>query len=198
MHPQEKYQNDLGEKIPLTVFDVFYRLKLEKIPESLDNLSPDYAVRDESGVLIARCEVKSLIDVIGPADLSIDMDHAAMAEKMRRLDRNHRSKLRGHHEKAISQLTKYSDLPTIVFFVSFDMTDHIDLLMMLQDNREIFPEAERADLYILMKVYLGTIPTGEFQITQSALVADNTERGTEFANKYLSWDKALRNAGIPV
>ena len=199
MDKYEKYQSDIGEKVPKIILNVFYDLNLEKIKEDKKHGNPDYRVLDSEGNLIAVCEVKSLTERMnGDMDFSIDMDMETMREVMQKKDKSHRSKLRNHHSKAVRQVLVYSSI-SIVFFVSFDMTDHIDMLTVLNEYKMLYPNAPMADLYILAKVYLNRIPTTEFQITQTIVTAHNTDKGREFAEKYLSLEKALNNTGgLPV
>ena len=110
-------------------------------------------------------------------------------------DRNHRSKLRKHHSKAISQLAGYSDLPTMVIFVSFDMTDYIDMGQVLQEHHDLFPEHPMADCYMLIKIHQNISPSKEFDVRETVKIMHNTEKGKDFAEKYLSLSEALQKAG---
>ncbi len=194
----EEYQSTLGELVPKKVFETLFRLNLEKIAENSGQSTPDYSVIDESGNIIAICEVKSLVQTSSQTDSSLgtslkELERSAELSKKR--DKNHRDKVRRHHPTAMSQLLPHSNLPTILIFVSFDMTDHIDMLQVLGEHKELHPDAFMADLYILVKVHQNILPSNEFEVKETINTAFNTECGEAFSKKYLSTEISLQNAG---
>jgi hypothetical protein len=195
MEKIEKYQSELGEKAIKIVLERWYALKLKKVSEQKNLKTPDYEITDAAGVVVAACEVKSCVDANVPVynpDVSIE----ELSEISKKRDRNHRSKLQRHHAKAISQLKAYRTLPTLIIFVSFDMTDHIDMDIILQEYELLHPLAPMADLYLLLKIYQHVIPSDQFVIEDTPQLRYSTELGESLGRKYLSLEEALRNNGM--
>ncbi|MDO8515651.1 MAG: hypothetical protein Q7S28_00175 [bacterium] len=194
MKQLETLQSELGEKVPKIVLGKFYNLTLVKIPLAKNRKTPDYKIFNNTE-LIAISEVKSCVSIIGPADINLETSYEEIAEISKKRDKNHRSKLGKHHDKALSQLPNDQNLPTVIIFVSFDMTDYIDMGMMLQDHKETYPSASMADVYVLIKIHQGIIPSNNFEIKETIRVMYNTEAGRYFSEKYFPLIPALQNAG---
>lgn len=191
----EQYQSELGEKAAKIVLEKMHGFRMEKVPEKKGKKSYDYIIKDHSRGVIAVCEVKSLVDTTRPIDFATDLSSEKEAELSKARDRNHRSKLMRHHDKAVSQLDG-SGVPTLVIFVSFDMTDYIDMGQVLQDYKELYPASPMADFYFLMKIYQGIIPSNTFDIKYTPMILWNTNVGRECAEKYFSLITAVKNAGM--
>ena len=181
----EQYQGELGEKAIKVILERWYAISLRKLPKIKGIKTPDYAFADSAGNVIAIGEVKSCVDANIPVyDPNASQENIAEASKKR--DRNHRSKLENHHGKAISQLAQYTDLPTLIIFASFDMTDGMDMAMVLQSYQELYPSAPMADLYLLIRIHQSVIPSDIFEITHTAQLMHTTKMGDEFGHQYLS------------
>lgn len=195
----DQYQSELGEIAVKKVFESFYNIKLRKVSSKSGSKIPDFEILNPKGEIIAVCEVKSLVDVLEPLDLNEEIDLEALSEKSQKRDRNHRSKLREHHAKALSQLTGYPNIPKLIVFVSFDMTDHIDMLQVLQEFMELYPNSPMADLYTIMKVHQSIVPSDNFEIKYTIDRRYTTESGKNFGDNFLSVEEALERVGkLPV
>ncbi len=195
----DEYQSELGERATKIVFESFYNLRLRKVPKKKGQRTPDYEIIDEDGNTVAVSEVKSFVDIIGPTDPKKKIDYEKFAEISKARDRNHRSKLRKQHGKALSQLAGYTNIPTLVIFVSFDMTDYIDMAQVLQEHKDLYPDSKMADAYILMKVHQGIIPSNTFDIKEMIRLMHNNEIGENFGHEYLSLNEAWRRSGaLPI
>ena len=186
----EKYQSELGEKIPKVVFKRLYDLNLEKIPEKNCKRSPDYKVLDKEGVIIAHCEVKSCVDstpsrTFNPIIFD-DKTLLEISEKGEKSNQNYFSKLMKHHQKAVKQLDDYQKLPTLLIFVSFDMTDSRDMDKMLQEYAELYSSSPMADVYILLKVHQKDMPSENFDLYEIGIIHNDTDQGKNFVSKYMS------------
>jgi hypothetical protein len=190
----EAYQSELGEKAIKIVIEQWYALKLRKVPQVKGLKTPDYEILTLGGKVIAMGEVKSCVDANVPVFDPV-ASHEEVAQNSTRRDRNHRSKLEKHHGKAISQLANHRGLPTIVIFVSFDMTDGMDMAMVLQEHQTLYPSAPMADLYLLVKIHQSVMPSDTFEITNTAQLMHTTKLGEDFGHQYLSLSEAWQNGG---
>ncbi len=190
----EKYRSELGELVPKIVLKQLSNLELEKVKEERKNKTPDYEIKNQEGIIVAICEVKSLVDTLNPLDFNLNDSQKlkVLSDKSDKRNRNHRSKLQKHHDSAMLQLRDRVDLLRVVVFVSFDMTDCIDMRIMLAEHKEIYPLSLMADLYILMKVHQSRIPSESFEITETIMTLYNSNKGKCFAEKYLCWDEILK------
>jgi hypothetical protein len=190
-----KYQNDLGEKASEILFENAYNLKLKKIPRKKNYKTPDYEIKDSNGKIIAICEIKSCIDSSTAESVDFEISGDDLLEISKHRERNYKSKLERHHNKAMSQLSSYPDIPILIIFVSFDMTDYIDMHRMLQEDKELYPMSQMADAYLIMKVHQGLIPSDVFEIKDVIRMAYSNKRGEVFLNNYLPQSKILKNVG---
>lgn len=195
MREIEIYQSELGEKALKIVLEHWYALKLEQVPKIKNRETPDYKIIDGAGDIIAVCEVKSCVDA-NVQTYNPTMSREELAEVSKKKDRNHRSKLQRHHSKAMAQLVGYHTLPTLVVFVSFDMTDHIDMDIFLQDHQTLYPSAAMADLYLLLKIHQDIIPSDKFEIRYMIQLRHSTKLGENFGHRHLSLEEALHNGGF--
>jgi len=191
----EKYQSQLGENAIKIIIERWFALTLRKVPERKGVRTPDYEIFDAKGELIAICEVKSCVDANVPT-YDPGQSYEELSEISRKKDRNHRSKVEAHHRKAISQIANHRNLPTLMAFMSFDMTDYIDLANVLEDSLTVFPDDPLADLYLLIKVHQDVVPSDVFTITTTPQLLYSNERGELFGHQYLSLEEALRNGGL--
>lgn len=186
MKKLEEYQSLLGERAAKIVLENLYNLRLDKIPKKKGQKTPDYELIDsQKNIAIAVCEVKSTVDVINPTDAGKTLNHESLSTISKARDRNHRGKLMQHHGKAISQFVEYPNAPTVVIFVSFDMTDPVDMARVLQEYKDLYSGSKMADTYILMKVDQPIIPANSFDLKEMQL-RHISETGKEFGQKYLS------------
>jgi hypothetical protein len=195
MEKLEQYQSELGEKAIKIVLERWYALTLKKVSEVKDTRTPDYEVLNSAGEVIAICEVKSCVDANVPTYNS-ETSYEELAAISKKRDRNHRSKLERHHGKAMSQLVNHQGLPTLVVFVSFDMTDGMDMAMFLQDYEELYSSVEMADLYLLIRIHQDIIPSDTFSVKYTAQLMHTTKAGEDFGHQYLSLGEAWKNGGI--
>jgi hypothetical protein len=189
-----KYQSELGEKAVKAVFKTFYNLELKKIPEDNNEKTPDFEVLDQDESLIAICEVKSLVDT---ANIHSNESTLSLEEQTRlsiHRDRNHRSKIEKHYNNSIEKFDKYTSIPKIVAFVSFDMTDHIDLDNKLNEYLKLYPDANDADICLIFKPYQSRIPLDTFELKQDIHVRYYTNKGKEFCEQKLKRLEDLDNA----
>jgi len=192
----EIYQSELGEKAAKLILEHLYDLTLRKIPKVKGKETPDYEILNSAGNIVAVAEVKTCVDTIRPHENDPSLTSEELARISKGRDRNHRSKLRKHHGKALSQLKGFGDLTTIVIFISLDMTDHIDMDMVLQEHQDLYPETVLADLYLLAKIHQGIIGSNTFDITQTAQLRSSNEKGNEFGKKNMSLSESLRKGGV--
>lgn len=191
----EEYQSRVGESATRIVLGKIGNLRLVKIPEKKGQRTPDYEIQDSNGEVVAFCEVKSLVDSI-TEDSRADISYEELAELSKKRDKNHRSKLKRHLASATSQLEGYTHLPTFVAFVSFDMTDYIDMGQVLEEHKELFPDAPIPDSFILMKVHQSISPSDTFDITETIRILHNSDRGKEFGEKHLVSPEAIGRVGL--
>ncbi len=192
-----KYRSDLGEISAKLAIERLSRLELKKVPEAKEQKTPDYELLDSSGTMVAICEVKSLVDRFASSTPSFEEIGAeAWRDLMRKIDANHRSKIRKKLAEAMKQLPKDSQIPTAVIFVSFDMSDWIDMAQVLQEHTELFPDDSLPDWCAMVKVHQGVVPSNSFQIKDTIQLMHNTERGKEFGAKYLETEDTLKRAGV--
>jgi len=181
----EEYKSDLGEKAPKIVFEDFYNIKFKKISRKKNQKTPDYEITDLNENIIAYCEVKSLLDTLHSKDFSMQMSQEAILENSIKREVSYLSKLRNHHGKAILQLSNNHNLPTLIVFSSFNMTDHIDMDKMLQEHKNLYPQCPMADAYALMKIHQSVVPSNTFEIKYTIATRWNTDLGKYFLDKYL-------------
>lgn len=191
----EKYQSELGEKAIKIVLESWYALTLRKVPRAKGVKTPDYEILNKAKEVIAIGEVKSLVDANVPT-YNPATSYEDDVEISKKRDKNHRSKLQTHHGKAMSQLANRRDLPTLVIFTSFDMTDDIDMDMVLQDYQTLYPSAPMADLYLLIRIHQGVIPSDTFEIRYTAQLRHSTKLGDDFGHRYLSLGEAWKSGGV--
>ena len=194
MENLEKYQSELGEKAIKIVLESWYALTLRKMPETKGIKTPDYEILNGVGEVIAIGEVKSLVDANVPT-FNPATSYKELTEISKNRDKNHRSKLQRHHGKAMSQLSNHCDLPTLIIFASFDMTDDIDMDIVLQEHQVLYPSAAMADLYLLIRIHQSVIPSDTFEIRYTAQLRHSTKLGDEFGHRYFSLNEAWRNDG---
>ena len=157
--------------------------------------TPDYEVLNRAGGVIAICEVKSCVDANVP-NYNPKSSYEELAEISKKRDRSHRSKLERHHGKAMSQLINHKSLPTLIVFVSFDMTDEIDMAIFLQNYEKLYSATEMADLYLLIKIHQDIIPSDIFSVKYMAQLMHTTKVGEDFGYRYLSLEEAWQNGGV--
>lgn len=187
----EIYQSKLGEEAVKLFIERCWNLELKKIPERKGKKTPDYEIKDNEGNIIAICEVKSCTD-----SSVVDSGNSKIFELSQKAERSHTSKLEKHNSKAMSQLVNYSNFPIIIIFVSFDMTDSIDMSNMLQQHKSLYPNSKIADVYLLFKVHQNLIPSSTFEINQTPMFKYDNSHGKDFLDKYFSLEKALENKAI--
>lgn len=186
------YKSELGEAVPKIVLNKLFHLELKKIPKKKGKRTPDYKIEDNEGNVLAVCEIKSLID--SPDEFDAELSYEEEGLRSRKRDRNHRTKIRRGLGEALNQLKNYSDSVTLVIFISFDMTDYIDLQQVLND-KETFPSSFEADAYMLIKAHQSLVPSQEFKVKETSHILFNLGKGQIFAEKYMSTDTGLKNAG---
>ena len=191
----EQYRSRVGEVAAKIVIEKLGNLKLEKIHEKKGQRNPDYTIKDADGNRIAICEVKALVDPLATVDSKVGLSFEKEMELSKKRDANHRSKLRRKLGQAIKQLVHNTNLATVICFVSFDMTDYIDMGQVLQEHIELHPTDQIPDSFILMKVRQDVVPSDFFKITETVRVMFNSEKGKEFGEKHLNWSNALKKIG---
>jgi hypothetical protein len=196
MDSLEFYQSELGEKAAKLLLEHLYSLQLQKIPKIKGKETPDYEILSMKGEVVAVAEVKTCVDTIHPHDNDPSLTPEELSEISKKRDRNHRSKLRKHHDKALSQLRGRGDLPTMVIFISFDMTDHIDMDMVLQEHTELYPETALADLYLLIKIHQEIVRSDNFEVNQTAQLRHSNDKGRAFGENKMSLNEALSKGGV--
>jgi hypothetical protein len=194
----EIYQSDLGEKAVKIFIKRCWELELEKITKKKDQKTPDFEIKDSNENIIAIGEVKSCVDSSTAQSFKsmLNISQDDLYEISKKADKNHRSKLEKHNNKAISQLVNYSNFISIIFFVSFDMTDYIDMDIMLQEQKKLYPFSPIADIYVLFKVHQSIIPSEIFEIKETPQFRYDNKKGKDFLDKYLSLQQALKNNAI--
>lgn len=191
----EKYQSDLGQEGVKIVLETLFCLKMSKIQERKDKKTPDYEILDENGNTIGYCEVKSFTNIGELSNPEEGLNLEKFTEISIKRDKNHRSKISKHNGKAMQQLAFNSSLPNIVIFVSFDMTDHIDMDNVFQFQKEIYPNNSLADVYVMMKVHQSIMPSDTFEIKQAIQFRYSTQLGKDFVDTHLSPAEALLRSG---
>lgn len=191
----KEYQSRIGEAATRIVLGKIGNLQLVKIPEKKGQRTPDYEIRDANGEAVAYCEVKSLVDSITD-DSRADISYEELAELSKKRDKNHRSKLKRHLGSAIAQLKGYNHLPTFVAFVSFDMTDYIDMGQVLEEHKELHPDDTIPDSFILMKVHQSISPSETFDITETIRILHNSDKGKEFGENHFVSPDAIKRVGL--
>ena len=189
-----KYRSNLGELATKAVLERLSDLWLEKIPEKKNDITPDFRVLKEA-IPVATCEVKSLVDPLFSSSSDFNFGTQEWNDLMKKKDANHRSKLRKKLGEGINQLKKYKGSVTVICFVSFDMTDYIDMGQVLQEHLELHPGDWIPDVFILMKVHQNIIPSNNFEIEDTIRLMHNSKQGEEFGTKYLAWDQTLKKTG---
>ena len=191
----EQYRSRIGEEAAKIVLQDLGGLILEKLAEKKNQRNPDYVIKDTDENRIAVCEVKALVDLLTTGSSAEGLTHEEERELMKKRDANHRSKLRRQLGQAIKQLADHKDVPTVVCFVSFDMTDYIDMGQVLQDHIDLHPTDPIPDSFILMKIHQDVVPSATFKVTDTVRVMFNSEAGRIFGEKYLNWSEAYKRVG---
>src|SRR5579871_6847471 len=108
MEKLEEYQSDLGERATRIIIKKLFNFELRKVPQKKNQRTPDYEIIDNDKNIVAICEVKSSVDSPGldNSGKSLSLEEFNVISQKR--DRNHRSKLNKHNNKAMSQLPKNS------------------------------------------------------------------------------------------
>lgn len=190
------YQSKLGEKAVKILFETFYNLQLIKISEIKGKKTPDYKVINKKGDIVANTEVKTCVDITKPCEDNLDITQEKFLEILKKEDRDHRGKLSNHHTKALSQLKEYIDLPTMIVFISFDMTDYIDMDMVLEEHKKLYPFSPMADIYVIVKVNHNITPSNAFEIKEAIRFMYNTDKGKDFLGVNMPPFDDIKNASL--
>lgn len=184
----ERYKKSKGEEIIEDILKKGFGLKLVKIPQS-KNESPDFfVIKDDQRVAVM--EVKDIDDPLHHYLLS----EATREEEMKnaeRIEKSYRSRILEKDGKGSKQLLRYkfSKLPLILVFVSFDMTDFYDLKSYLNECVQLKYSLE-VDLYIWLNVHEPIWGSKNFEINKGA-VKSLTLQGDSFMKDFLSSIKLL-------